>query len=228
VRFDDILAEFVGAFLLVLMGCGAIVINDVYGGALGHLGVSMAFGMVVMAVICTIGDVSGAHINPAVTLGFWLARRMPGRTIAEHIGGQLAGAVAAAGVLHLLVSDHATYGSTLPQGAPGAAWVAELLLTFLIMLVIIHVAEGAKEKGVLAGIAIGGTVGLAALVGGPLTGASMNPARTLGPAIVSGQFSGIWIYMTAPLGGVALAVLSCRVMRTEGRCAVPDRAGQAG
>ena len=154
------------------------------------MGVALTFGLVVMAMIYAVGDVSGAHLNPAVTCGFWLARRFPGRAVVPYVLSQLAGAVLASLVLRLLFPHHPTLGATLP-GRCGPApcfqsFVLEVVLTAILMFVILSVACGAKEKGLMAGIAIGGVVGLEAMFAGPICGASMNPARSLAPALVSG------------------------------------------
>jgi len=215
-------SEFIGTFVLVLFGTGAIVVADKFPGLVSHGGIAAAFGLAVMAMIYAIGDVSGAHVNPAVTIAFWLARRLPGREAAPYVASQFLGALTASGLLWCFYPSHATLGATLPSTSVGqsGAFAAEVLLSFVLMFVIIHVAQGAKEKGIMAGIAVGGTVTMAALVAGPLTGASMNPARSLGPALVSGNLGGLWIYVTAPFVGTALAILSYRLLRDR-RCAVP-------
>lgn len=204
------IAEGIGTFALVLAGCGAIIVNDSFGGTLGHVGISLVFGLIVMAMIYSIGNVSGAHINPAVTIGFFFAGRISHRLVLPYVGVQIIGAVAAAMVLRLLFPDHGTLGSTLPAMGTARAFSLELLLTFMLMFVILNVSTGHMEKGIMAGVAVGGTVALAALLGGPVTGASMNPARSLGPALVSGDPSSLWIYLTAPIVGAILAHPTCR------------------
>ncbi len=211
------LAEAIGTFALVFAGTGAIVVNDVSGGTITHLGVALVFGLIVMTMIYAVGDVSGAHMNPAVTLGFFVARLLPARDVPPYVASQLAGALAASGLLRLLF-DHAGLGATLPAGAASQSFVLEVVLTAFLMFVILGVATGAKEKGMMAGVAIGGTVALAALFGGPVSGASMNPARSVGPALVSGQWASLWLYCTAPLVGAGLAVLGCRCVREPGCC----------
>jgi aquaporin Z len=203
-------AEGFGTFALVFAGTGAITINDVSGGAITHVGIALTFGLVVMAMIYAIGDVSGAHINPAVTIGFWAARRLPGRLILPYIGSQLLGAFAASGLLRLLFADHATLGATLPAGGALQSFILEIVLTLLLMFVILSVSTGAKEKGIMAGAAIGAVIAFEALFAGPICGASMNPARSISPAIVSGHFEHLWIYVSAPLIGATVAVLACR------------------
>jgi aquaporin Z len=204
------LAEGIGTFALVFAGCGAIIVNDTFTGAIGHAGVSMVFGLVVMAMIYSIGNISGAHINPAVTIGFMFAGRLERRVVLPYVGSQLLGAVVAAIVLRFLFPEHETLGSTLPSGSVLQAFVLEALLSFLLMFVILNVSSGHMEKGIMAGVAVGGMVALGALFGGPVTGASMNPARSLGPALVSGHMELLWIYIVAPVIGMFLAYPSCR------------------
>ena len=219
-----LLAELLGAFMLVFAGTGAIIINDVSGGAITHLGIALSFGLIVLAVIYTYGDVSGAHINPAVTIAFWVARRFPGNRVLPYIVAQCAGAIAASCVLKLMFPDHPTLGATLPSGSAMQSIVLELILSWWLMTVILAVAHGAKEKGVVAGIVIGTVVMVEALFAGPICGASMNPARSLAPALLSQNFDGLWIYLSAPVLGMVLAVWSCRFVRGERCCA----AGQCG
>lgn len=204
-------AEAFGTFCLVFAGTGAIVVNDVSHGAVTHVGVSLVFGLVVMSMIYAIGDLSGAHLNPAVTLGFWLARRFPTRAVPLYIAAQLAGAFAATGLLRLMFPSHPTLGATIPAGPVMQSFALEGVLTGMLMYVILAVATGPKEKGVMAGIAIGGVIAFEALMGGPISGASMNPARSLAPAIVSGSIDSTWVYLSAPIAGAAAAVASFRV-----------------
>jgi len=220
-RANHYLAEGAGTFALVFAGCGAIVVDDLYGGALGHTGVSMVFGLIVMAMIYALGNISGAHINPAVTLGFMFAGRLPWREVPPYVGSQLSGALLAALVLRILFPEHDTLGATIPSGSLLQAFVLEFLLSFLLMFVILNVSTGHLEKGIMAGVAIGGVVALEALVGGPVTGASMNPARSLGPALVSGNFTAIWIYLTAPVAGMFCACPTCRWIQGS-ECCTPD------
>jgi aquaporin NIP len=213
-----LLAEFLGTFMLVFAGTGAIVINDVSGGAVTHLGIAISFGLIVLAVIYAYGDVSGAHINPAVTIAFWAAKRFPGNQVLPYILVQCGGAIAASLMLRLLFPDHQGLGATLPSGSVWQSFVLEVLLTWWLMTVILGVAEGAKEKGLVAGIVIGGVVMLEALFAGPICGASMNPARSLGPALVSLNLGDLWIYLVATPLGALLAVWSCRFVRGESCC----------
>jgi aquaporin NIP len=199
------LAETIGTFGLVFAGTGAIVINDVSGGQVTHVGVALTFGLVVMAMIYAVGDISGAHLNPAVTTGFWLARRFPGRSVAPYLASQLLGALAASALLAALFK-HPTLGATLPAGSDWQSLVLEIVLTALLMFVILNVAIGAKETGVMAGAAIGAVISFEALFAGPICGASMNPARSIAPALISGSFGHLWVYIVAPLAGAALGV----------------------
>lgn len=209
-----LLAEVLGTFALVFTGCGAIVVNEVSGGAVGHLGICTIFGLIVMAVVYSFGDVSGAHINPAVTIAFWLSGRFPLKEVGPYIIAQVIGAVAASALtLYLFPADTTYLGSTLVSGTVMQSFVFELAITFLLMLIIIMVATGSKEVGTLAGIAIGAAVAVLALLAGPITGASMNPARSLGPALVSGHLEHIWVYIVAPILGAALAVPVSNVIK---------------
>ena len=164
------------------------------------------------------GDVSGAHLNPAVSFGFWVAKRLPGRDVLPYVASQCAGAIVASGSLRLLFLGHEELGATVPSGALSQSFVLEAILTFFLMFVILGVATGAKEKGITAGLAIGAVVALAALFAGPICGASMNPARSLGPALVSGQSQALWLYLAAPVLGSLLAVGACRCVREPGCC----------
>jgi aquaporin Z len=212
------ISEFLGTFALVFAGTGAIVIKDVSGGVITHGGIALTFGLVVMAMIYTFGDISGAHLNPAVTIGFLAARRMRVREATPYIASQLGGAIAASAVLRVLFPQHATLGMTVPTGSTTQSFVLELILTGLLMLVILNVSVGAKEKGITAGIAIGGVIALEAMFAGPICGASMNPARSLGPALVVENLSAVWIYIVAPIAGALLAVPLCICVREKGCC----------
>lgn len=202
-----------GTFALVFTGCGAIVINDVSHGAITHPGVALTFGFIVLALIYALGDISGAHLNPAVTINFWLAGRFERANVFPYIIAQSAGAIAACLVLKLLFPDHTTLGATLPADSAFQSFVLELVMTWLLMLVILNVSTGAKEKGITAGIAVGSVIALEAMFGGPISGASMNPARSLAPALVSGKLQHLWVYLIAPTLGGALAILSFRLIR---------------
>ena len=213
------IAEFIGTFALVFAGTGAIIINDVSGGAVTHLGVGLVFGLIVMTMIYALGEISGAHFNPAVSFGFWLAKRLSSQELLSFVVSQILGAITASLLLRTVFFQHKTLGATFPNLiSVGGDFVLETILTFLLMLVIINVAQGAKEKGLMAGVAIGGMVALEAIFAGPITGASMNPARSLAPAVVSGHVEFLWIYLTAPFLGASLAVGSCCLLRAEDGC----------
>jgi aquaporin Z len=216
--FKKCIAEALGTFCLVFSGTGAIVINEASGGAITHVGVALTFGLVVMAMIYAIGDVSGAHLNPAVTLGFWMARRFPGQAVIPYVASQVLGAFAASGLLRVMFLSNASLGATEPAGPALQSFVLEVVLTAMLMFVILAVSSGAKEKGLMAGIAVGGVIGLEALFAGPICGASMNPARSLAPAVVSGQLAHLWIYLAAPLLGSAIGVVCCRAVHPPGGC----------
>ena len=199
-------SEIIGTFALVFCGTGAIVVDKASGGAVTHVGVAITFGLIVMAMIYGLGDISGAHLNPAVSIAFALAGRLPVRWLGVYILSEITGAFLASFVLRLLFPADEFLGATLPAGSAGQSFVLELLLTFFLMLVIIHVATGPKEQGLFAGIAIGSVVLLEAMFAGPICGASMNPARSLAPAIVSGHIEHLWVYLAAPVIGAALAI----------------------
>ena len=207
-------AEGIGTFALVFAGCGAIVV-DAKTGSLGHLGVALSFGLVIMVMIYALGHISGAHFNPAVTFAFALTRHFPWTRTASYWGAQVAGALLAAALLRGSLGDHARVGATLPRGSQGQAFLWELVLTFFLMFVIMAVATDSRAVGEAAAIAIGGTVGLDALFGGPISGASMNPARSFGPAVVSGDLHALWLYILAPATGAALAGFTYQFVRGE-------------
>jgi MIP family channel proteins len=209
-------AEAIAAFALVFAGCGAIVANAQYGGALGALGISLVFGLIIMAMIYATGHLSGAHINPAVTIAFTLTRHFPARDAGAYIAAQLTGATAAAFVLLAAWPDQpAQLGATIPSVAAGTALLYEAILTAVLMFVIISVATDTRAVGAGAAIAIGGTVALDALFGGPVTGASMNPARSFGPALAAGEWQDFWIYLLGPLIGAAAGALAYQAIRGE-------------
>ena len=199
-------AEAVGTFCLVFAGTGAIIVNELTAGGVSHVGVALTFGLVVMVMIYAVGDVSGAHLNPAVTIGFLLARRFRPRFVVPYFLSQLCGALLASSLLYCLFGNHARLGATVPMGSALQSFFLEMVLTAILMFVILCVSTGPKEVGAIAGIAVGGVIALEALFAGPVCGASMNPARSLAPAIVSGSFGSLWVYLTAPFLGSAIAV----------------------
>lgn len=208
-------AEVIGTFALVFAGTGAIVIDQASGGAVTHVGVALTFGLVALAMIYAVGDVSGAHLNPAVTLGFFAARRLPARLVLPYIASEFLGALLASALLRFLFPENATLDATFPAGGSTQSFVLELVLTCILMFVILSVSTGAKERGITAGIAIGAVIALEALFAGPICGASMNPARSLAPALVSGHFASLWIYLAAPVVGALMAVLLAGVVRED-------------
>jgi len=212
-------AEAFGTFCLVFAGTGAIIVNDASGGTISHVGIALTFGLIVLAMIYALGDVSGCHLNPAVTLGFIVARRIDARWALPYIGSQLAGAIAASLALRAMFPTSVTLGATLPAGPSLQSFVLELILALMLMFVILSVSTGSKEKGLLAGVAIGAVIALEALFAGPISGASMNPARSLAPALVSLHFEHLWIYLTAPIAGAMISVTACRCIQEPGCCA---------
>jgi aquaporin NIP len=211
-------AEFLGTFILVFAGTGAIVINQASGGAIGHAGIALTFGLVVLAMIHTFGDVSGAHLNPAVSIAFSVAGRFPWRELPGYVAAQLTGALAASGLLRLMFPDSPTLGETLPAGAVAQGFAMEFALTAILMLVILSVSTGAKEKGITAGITIGAVIALEAMFAGPVTGASMNPARSMAPALVSGNLEHFWLYPAATILGALAAIPLCALTRGPDCC----------
>ncbi|MFZ4766876.1 MAG: MIP/aquaporin family protein [Roseimicrobium sp.] len=213
-----LVAEWLGTFALVFAGTGAMVVDAATEGAIGHAGVALTFGLVVLAMIHTFGDVSGAHMNPAVTLGFAVARRFAWAEVPGYVVAQCLGALSASALLRVLFPLDARLGATLPAGTWSQSFVFEIALTFLLMLTILSVSTGVKEKAITAGIAIGAVVALEAMFAGPICGASMNPARSLAPALVSGHTEHLWLYLTAPLLGALLAVPACMCVREPHCC----------
>jgi aquaporin NIP len=209
-------AEAIGVFALVFAGCGAIVTETEHPGSLGVVGIALVFGLVVMAMVYATGHLSGAHLNPAVTLAFVLTRHFPGAEAVAYLFAQLGGALGAAALLAAIwPSTPAALGATLPTVGVGSAFAYEAVLSAFLMFVIMAVATDTRAVGAGAAIAIGGTVGLDALFGGPITGASMNPARSLGPALVSGELRDLWLYLVAPPLGAALGALAYQLVRGE-------------
>ena len=197
-------AEFIGTFILVFCGTGAVVIDQETHGAVTHVGVAMTFGLIVTCMIYAFGSISGAHLNPAVSIAFTIAKKFPMGSLLPYIASQVTGAVCASLVLKLLFPGNVLLGATLPAGSEFQSFVLEFLLTFFLMLVIIHVATGSKEQGLVAGLAIGSVVLLEAMFAGPICGASLNPARSLAPALVSGHLESLWVYLVAtPMGAIA-------------------------
>ena len=209
------LAELIGTFALVFCGTGAIVINQQTGGIVTHVGIAITFGLIVMAMIYALGDISGAHLNPAVTIAFTIAKRFDVKQTLPYIMSQLIGAFIASFTLRILFPSNDTLGATLPSGTDMQSFLLEVILSFFLMLVIINVATGSKEQGMFAGLAIGFTVLLEAMFAGPVCGASMNPARSIAPAIVSGHLEHLWIYIVAPILGAGLAIPIYKILHPK-------------
>jgi len=216
----QLLAEFLGTFCLVFAGTGAIIVNDFSQNAITHLGIATAFGLVVFAMIYTFGEISGSHLNPAVSIGLWVAGKFDTRHVTSYIMAQCAGAVMASLVLQGVFPAHPTLGMTLPAAGQSSAFLFEVLLTWMLMLVILNVTHPTNPHRSFAGFIIGAFVGLEALFGGPVSGASMNPARSLGPALVSGNMLDLWIYLIAPVIGSIVAVWTHRLLMLT---AEPDK-----
>jgi MIP family channel proteins len=208
-----LVAELIGTFALVFAGAGAIMVDDKTH-QLGHVGVAIVFGLVIMVMIYAVGHISGAHFNPAVSFAFALTRHFPWTRLLGYWAAQVSGALIAAAILRGSLGNRAHVGATLPAASPGQAFLWEAVLTFFLMFVIMGVATDTRAVGEAAAIAIGGTVGLDAMFGGPVTGASMNPARSLGPALVSGDLHALWLYIAAPLLGAAVGGLAYQFLRT--------------
>ncbi len=208
-------AELFATFCMVFAGTGAIVINNASNGAVTHFGISLTFGLIVMVMIYALGNISGAQMNPAVTIGLAVAKRFSWKDVPAYIVAQLAGAFAASALLKFLFPLDAKLGATLPAGSVMQSFILEVILTAILMFVILAVAKDDKESKITAAIAIGATVGLEALFAGPICGASMNPARSLAPAIVSGNLQHLWLYPTATILGALLAVPLYRFLYTN-------------
>jgi aquaporin Z len=212
------ISEFIGTFSMIFCGTGAMTVNEVTGGEVTHVGIAITWGLIVMAMIYAFGETSGAHFNPAVTIAFAFAKKFAWKEAPKYIIAQILGAFAASLVLWFLFPTSETLGATIPTVDVWRAFVFELLLTFFLMVVIINVSTGSKELGIIAGIAIGGVVLLEAMFAGPITNASMNPARSIAPNIVSGNIEGLWLYILAPIIGAILAVVSCRLIKEDNCC----------
>lgn len=211
-------AEFIGTFAMVFCGTGAMTINEITGGEVTHVGIAITWGLIVMAMIYAFAETSGAHFNPAVSIAFAYAKKFSWKEVPKYMIAQVLGALLASGILWFLFPDSEFYGATIPTLDVWRAFVLELLLTYFLMLVIINVSTGSKEVGMMAGIAIGGVILLEAMFAGPMTKASMNPARSIAPAIVSGHYEHLWLYLLAPILGALLAVVSCRLVKGDDCC----------
>ncbi|HUP00498.1 MAG TPA: aquaporin [Gemmatimonadota bacterium] len=214
-------AEGIGTFFLVLVGTGTVMADALSGGAIGPVGIALAFGLVVAGMIYAIGHISGAHINPAVTFGFWSIGRFPGRAVPVYVAAQCAGGIAASATLRVVVGDVGDLGATVPSVSVPAAFTTEWLLSFALMFVIAAVATDERVAAGVAGLAVGLTVTFDALLGGFLTGASMNPARTLGPALVGGIWHAHWLYWAAPITAMIAAARTYDALRRSEAPAFP-------
>jgi aquaporin Z len=208
-------AEIFGTFILLFSGAGAIVTNQVSNGTVTHVGIALVFGLVVTAIIYAIGEISGAHINPAVTIAFWVGGRFPGKQVLPYIVCQVIGALAACLLLRVIFPGLDNYGMTRPAGSDLQSLILEGVLTWMLMFVVLCVSTGAKETGILAGVAIGAVIALEAMFAGPICGASMNPARSLAPALVSNNLQSLWLYLVGPTAGAILAVPSLWLVRNN-------------
>jgi len=217
-----LLAEFIGTFILVFTGTGAVVFDSISNGAITHVGISLIFGLIVMVVVYALGDISGAHINPAVTIGFALSGEFPVKRIPLYILSQCLGATAASFTLLALFGEHNVMGATIPIEIEGnrltyECLILEAILTFILMFVILNVAVKSPDKKTVAGLIIGGIIAVESGFAGPISGASMNPARSLGPALASGNFTDFWIYIVGTISGASLAVPAWKYIRPNKR-----------
>ena len=212
-----LLAEVIGTFTMVFCGCGAMTINEITNGSVSHVGVAITWGLIVMAMIYAFGEISGAHFNPAVTLGFASAKKFKWKNVPGYIIAQFLGAILAIIVLWVLFPESQSFGHTYPaEGfAPYKAFILEFFLTFFLMMVIINVSTGSKEIGTMAAIAVGSVILLEAMFAGPMTKASMNPIRSLAPALISGNMSHLWLYIIAPIGGAQLAIVCYYLLKSK-------------
>jgi aquaporin Z len=206
-NFRILFAELIGTWCLVFAGAGAIVVNELHPDSVTHVGIALTFGLIVMAMIYAFGEISGAHINPAVTIAFWFSGSFEGKKVGPYIIVQVLGAILACFVLKFLFPENERLGGTIPSGSWQQSFVMEFILTAILMLVILRVSSGSREVGIMAGAAIGATVGLEAMFAGPVCGASMNPARSIGPALVSLHLEHLWVYIVATIAGACFAVL---------------------
>ncbi|HXB41651.1 MAG TPA: aquaporin [Bacteroidia bacterium] len=206
------IAEFLGTFALVFCGTGAIIINEQTHGVIGHAGIAITFGLIVTAMIYTFGNISGSHLNPAVTLGFSVLKLFKAKDILPYLIAQIAGAFAASFLLKFLFPENMNLGATLPAGSQIQSFILEFILTYFLMLTILFTSQGTEKTQQLAGLIIGGVILLEAMFAGPICGASMNPARSLAPAIVSGQLHSLWLYLLAPVCGSLSATFSYKFL----------------
>ena len=214
------ISEAIGTFALLFCGCGAMTINEITGGSISHVGVAITWGLIVMAMIYAFGEISGAHFNPAVTIGFAFAKKFPWQKVPSYILAQSIGGIFALFVLWFLFPESDFLGETTPAAnfPPYKAAILEFLLTFFLMVVIINVSTGSKEIGTMAAIAVGGLILLEAMFAGPMTKASMNPIRSIAPALFTGNFQDLWLFIAAPILGAITAVSSCKLVKEDQCC----------
>ena len=212
-----VFAEFIGTMLLVFIATGTIVVDQITGGAIGHVGICISVGLLITALIYSIGNVSGAHMNPAVSIGFFVARRLKLKQLICYLSAQLAGGIIGAGLVWFIFPAAKSLGTTNPSAliTIQAALIIELIISFILMFVILNVSTGHFEKGIMAGAAIGGTIALLCLFAGPMTGASMNPARSFAPALVGDDLKNVWLYILAPIAGTCLAYPASKLVQGE-------------
>ena len=213
--FQKSMAEFIGTFALVFAGCGAAMIAQRFPGTIPPAVIPVIFGLMVAAMVYATGHISGAHLNPAVTAAFAAARHFQKKDVLAYWLAQTSGAFFAILILTFILPGGQEFGATLPSVSPLQAFVWEAVLTFFLMFVIISVATDTRAVGTMAGVAIGAAVTVCAFIGGPVTGASMNPARSLAPAFFQHQTHGLWIYLTAPFAGAVIAALTYEAIRCE-------------
>ncbi len=209
------LSEFIGTFILVFAGTGVVIVDQQTGGVVTLTGIAACWGMIIVATVYAFGDISGNHINPAVTIAMAVDKRFEWKEVPAFLIAQLLGAFGASLLLHFLFPENTSLGATQPGGSVMQSFIMEVVMTFILLLVILRVSTGSKEKGITAGLVIGATVGFLVLFGGPVSGTSLNPTRSLAPAIVSGNMNALWIYLTAPFIGAVAAVFAHRVLHTK-------------
>lgn len=207
-------AEFLGTFILIFVGIGSIVVDQHTNGSIGLIGIAICWGVAVTALIYAFGNISGTHLNPAVTLTFWMVRLLPGKDVLPYLIAQILGAFVATGTLKYLFPAEIFLGETQPLGYPFRSFVLEIVISFILMTVILFTSQGSKETGILAGLAIGGTILFLVIFAGPISGTSMNPTRSLAPAMITGHAENLWIYLTAPFAGMFLAGISWKLMKS--------------
>lgn len=217
-------AEAIGTFAMIFCGTGAMTINEITNGSITHVGVAITWGLIVMSMIYAFGEISGAHFNPAVSIGFAFAKKFAWAQVPKYILAQAIGAILASALLWFLFPESQFLGETTPAEGfpPYKAAILEFILTFFLMVVIINVSTGSKEIGTMAAIAVGAIILLEAMFAGPMTKASMNPIRSIAPALFTGNLQYLWLYISAPILGALAAVSSCKLVKTDHCCDTPE------